>query len=1063
MYVADLHIHSNYSRATSRDCVPEGLAWWAGRKGIGLVGTGDFTHPAWREELAQKLEPAEEGFYVLKPEFARREPLPPGAPTPRFVITGEISSIYKKNGKVRKVHSLILLPGLEDAQRLAVRLEAVGNLHSDGRPILGLDSRDLLEITLECCPKAVFIPAHIWTPHFSLFGAYSGFDNIRDCFADLTPHIHALETGLSSDPPMNWRLSALDGYQLVSNSDAHSPSRLGREANLLDGALSYPSLSRALETGEGLYGTLEFFPEEGKYHYDGHRGCGVCQKPEDTIKADGLCPVCGKRVTVGVLHRVEALADRPEGFVKPGAKPFESLVPLPEVVAACTGGAASGKRVEAQVESILRELGPELAVLRECPAEEIERVAGPCVAEGVRRVRANQVRPFPGFDGEYGRVQILTQPEIERLNGQISWFPGVTAQPREKTAKRAGIKESLPAAERAAQPAVPPVSEPNEQQRDAVLSSARAVAVIAGPGTGKTRTLVARIAHLVEDQGVKPANLAAVTFTNQAAGELRERLEARLGKRAARAMRIGTFHGLCLQLLGEEAPTVLSEQEALAVAEEETVRLGLGCKPRSLLRRISAVKNGAPLGEESEAVQAGYRAYCAALERDHAADYDDLLLRALDQWEDPAAGRAFQHLLVDEFQDVNELQYRLIRAWSKDTGHVFVIGDPDQSIYGFRGSDSRCFDWFIRDYTPVQVVRLIRNYRSEPAIIRSALAAVAANPSTFPRRLEAVRQGKEPVRLVTAQDAFSEALFVVKEINRLVGGVDMLDTQFRPGAEPASRGFSDIAVLYRTHRQEEMLEYCLKKEGIPFAVTGREDYLSDPMVRAAIGFFRFLCSPGDRASLQSLLRGFSVDRAVAEAYRASPQTAEALLPLLRRSFELKGEKLPPVLQWMEELTGGPGGRKPALLLEEWRKRAGCDDSPAMERLVHAAVYHRTMAEFLHILTMGGEGDISRSGAKRVTGDAVALMTLHGAKGLEFPVVFLCGLNRGVLPLEMPGRECDLPEERRLFYVGMTRAKDALYLLAGPDPSPFVADLPQAELVSSGADRRKTGQQLSLFS
>lgn len=270
MYLADLHIHSKYSRATSRDLEPERLSDWARRKGIGLVGTGDFTHPAWRAELKETLTEAEEGLYRL-----RDGP----ADAPRFVVTGEISTIYKKDGKVRKVHSLILLPHLEAAENLSRRLEAIGNIRSDGRPILGLDCRDLLELTLETCPDAVFLPAHIWTPHFSLFGAFSGFDTIEACFGDLSGHIHALETGLSSDPPMNWRLSALDGYTLVSNSDAHSPAKLGREANLLETGRSYPELAHAIQTGEGFYGTIEFFPEEGKYHFDGHRPCAQCLSP----------------------------------------------------------------------------------------------------------------------------------------------------------------------------------------------------------------------------------------------------------------------------------------------------------------------------------------------------------------------------------------------------------------------------------------------------------------------------------------------------------------------------------------------------------------------------------------------------------------------------------------------------------------------------------------------------------------------------------------------------------------------------------------------------------------
>ena len=323
MIIADLHIHSRYSRATSRDCTPEYLDLWARRKGISLLGSGDFTHPQWREELAEKLIPAEEGLYILKEEFRIKDGAAEERYKPRFVISGEISSIYKKNGKVRKVHNVILLPGLEEAEVLARKLETIGNIHSDGRPILGLDSRDLLEITLELCPSAVFVPAHIWTPHFSMFGAFSGFDTIEECFEDLTPYIRAFETGLSSDPPMNWRLSALDRLQMISNSDAHSPAKLGREANLLDIDMSYEGLYGAVQEGKGLAGTIEFFPEEGKYHYDGHRKCHLCLSPKEAEQYQGKCPVCGKKLTMGVSHRIGQLADRKEGFVPERARYFD--------------------------------------------------------------------------------------------------------------------------------------------------------------------------------------------------------------------------------------------------------------------------------------------------------------------------------------------------------------------------------------------------------------------------------------------------------------------------------------------------------------------------------------------------------------------------------------------------------------------------------------------------------------------------------------------------------------------------------------------------------------------
>ena len=414
MFIADLHIHSRHSRATSRECTPEHLDLWARRKGIHIVGTGDFTHPAWREELAEKLTPAEDGLYVLKEECRIKDESVRGDMIPRFVITGEISSIYKKNGRVRKVHSVIILPGLEDAGRIAGKLEQIGNIHSDGRPILGLDCRDLLAIMLELCPSAVYVPAHIWTPHFSLFGAFSGFDTVEECFEDLTPYIHAVETGLSSDPPMNWRVSGLDRFQLISNSDAHSPSKLGREANLLDIPMSYADLAKAVQTGEGLHGTIEFFPEEGKYHMDGHRKCNLCLTPSDTMKYNGVCPVCGRKITIGVSHRAEELADRPEGYVREGAKVFESLVPLREVIAASMGCSAASKKTEREYMRMISELGAEFEILRTLPVGDIRRVSGARIAEGIRRMRDGQVECISGFDGEYGAIHLFSDEETNR-------------------------------------------------------------------------------------------------------------------------------------------------------------------------------------------------------------------------------------------------------------------------------------------------------------------------------------------------------------------------------------------------------------------------------------------------------------------------------------------------------------------------------------------------------------------------------------------------------------------------------------------------------------------------
>src|SRR5215467_4598483 len=345
---ADLHVHSKYSRATSRDLDLEHLAAWACRKGIGVVGTGDFTHPAWCAELKEKLVPAEPGLFRLRDDIEKgvAATLPPACRTAvRFMLEVEISTIYKKGDKTRKVHHLIYAPDFATVDRINARLARIGNIASDGRPILGLDSRDLLEITLESDPGAYFIPAHIWTPWFAALGSQSGFDSIAECYGDLAGNIFAVETGLSSDPAMNWRVSFLDRYRLVSNSDAHSPGKLGREATAFDCDLDYFAIRRALETGRGYVGTVEFFPEEGKYHLDGHRKCNVRLTPRETLANEGRCPVCGERVTVGVLHRIEMLADRREEETKPPTTAGEvtNLVPLAEILSEIVGAGAASK------------------------------------------------------------------------------------------------------------------------------------------------------------------------------------------------------------------------------------------------------------------------------------------------------------------------------------------------------------------------------------------------------------------------------------------------------------------------------------------------------------------------------------------------------------------------------------------------------------------------------------------------------------------------------------------------------------------------------------------------
>jgi len=425
--IVDLHIHSHYSRATSQNMNISSLYRWGKIKGIHIMGTGDFTHPGYFKELQEKLEPAEEGLFRLKKKFAAEEDkLVPAScrdnPS-RFVLSVEISCIYSKGGRVRKLHNLVILPSFAAAEKLNTALGKVGNLKADGRPILGLDSLELLKMALDADEQALFIPAHIWTPWFGMFGSKSGFDALEEAFGDLRTHIYGVETGLSSDPYMNWRVKQLDGVTMISNSDAHSAEKLGREANVLSCDLSFSEMYKAIKTGDTRFvGTIEFFPQEGKYHYDGHRTCGVRFNPAETKKHQGRCPVCGLPLVVGVDYRVGELADRGENYKPKKHKAVEYIIPLSEMIAETKGVKNSNaKSVKEEYAALVSAFGDEFTLLRSTPVEAIRAGGFPEMAEAMRRLRAGNVFIEPGYDGVFGVVKVFKpDEEISKVSGQLS-------------------------------------------------------------------------------------------------------------------------------------------------------------------------------------------------------------------------------------------------------------------------------------------------------------------------------------------------------------------------------------------------------------------------------------------------------------------------------------------------------------------------------------------------------------------------------------------------------------------------------------------------------------------
>ncbi|MBF0515382.1 MAG: UvrD-helicase domain-containing protein, partial [Desulfovibrionaceae bacterium] len=595
---ADLHIHSRFSRATSKTLSVRQLAAWARVKGLSLLGAGDFTHPGWLAEIEETLSEGGDGLLHLKKTTGLEREIPWLADFPmpgdvRFMLQTEISLIYKRAGKVRKIHNLVFMPGLAAVKKFNAKLAKVGNLASDGRPILGLDSRHLLEMALETDPGAFLVPAHIWTPWFSLFGSKSGFDSIEECFGSLAPEIFALETGLSSDPEMNWLLSSLDRFRLISNSDAHSGEKLGREANVFAGEMSYEGVRRALkhggrgDGGDGggqFLGTVEFFPEEGKYHMDGHRACGVVLDPRESRARGGLCPACGKPLTIGVLSRVLELADRDQPAQPKDQPGFSSLIPLAEIVGEVLACGPATKKAKDLLARLIGRLGPELDILQDVAVEDVAKYSRP-LAEALARMRRGEVIRQPGYDGEFGRITLFSDRERREFTsgrvlaaaprkGPTAVKPDRTGQPGRQ------VKPGLPdlaanqlltqAANQTGQSGQPGQADPagglNAKQREAVASRNHRLLVVAGPGTGKTHTLIARIRALL-DAGARPGGILAVTFTRRAASELVSRL-ARQEDAAAQTPRADTLHALAFEYWTQatgQAPVLLSEQAARAL------------------------------------------------------------------------------------------------------------------------------------------------------------------------------------------------------------------------------------------------------------------------------------------------------------------------------------------------------------------------------------------------------------------------------------------------------------------------------------------------------------------
>ena len=1094
MFHADLHIHSRFSRACSRDCDLEHLAWWARRKGITVVGTGDFTHPAWADELRESLVPAEPGLFRLAADAEER--LRRSAPAScggevRFMLSAEISTIYRGGERTRKVHHLLYAPTFEAADRITRALSKIGNLASDGRPILGLDSRHLLEITLDGGPGCYLVPAHAWTPWFAVLGSKSGFDLVAECYGDLASHVFAIETGLSSDPPMNWRCSSLDGYRLVSNSDAHSPPMLGREATTFDVSLDYFAMAQALRTGDGLAGTIEFYPEEGKYHLDGHRKCGVRFEPEQSREHHGACPQCGKLLTIGVLHRVAELADRPAGYRPPGAPAFTNLVQLPQIVGEILATGPKSKKAGAQVDRLVAALGPELGILTEAGHDDLWRAGGGLLAEAVARLRRGEVRREAGYDGEYGVITLFGPGELNRSEALFDLAvpgprPGRPAGSRGPSDDRAGSggQPAGPAgldgqpAGPGGQPAGPARRRPGRRVRPAEPGFApghldpdqRAAAeaesplmIVAGPGTGKTRTLTHRIAAGL---ALRPGGALAIAFTRRAAEEMRTRLAALLpaadpagnpgGDPGSEVpgVTVTTFHGLGLQILREHHGRA-GLAAGLRVADD-AARLEVAAE------LTGSARDGARLLADAAEEPAARERLVKALAARDLVDYDGLIeLPAALLAAEPAVAESLRgrwaQISVDEYQDIDAAQYRLLRLLAGDGRSLTVIGDPDQAIYGFRGADVNLFLRFGQDFPGATTRQLTRNYRSSRAIVTGAMQAIAPSslvpgrvlrPAAAPplRAPGAPRSHAAPgampatagalIGFHEAADERAEAAWIAREIERLLGGASFhsLDTGRAGAPGHEGLGLSDVAVLYRTDAQAGPLGQALNRAGLPFQKSSHDLLERRTGVPEIVREMRLAAAPAGAA-------GAGQRPGPGGAGEQPPRPAGAAV-----SERLRGAVRALAARAAPSAAAALDVRAAGEVLAPLARRCGDD----LER-------------FGTEISLGAQTD-----ALDPRANAVTLLTLHAAKGLEFEVVFLAGCEKDLLPLWVPGRGpaagAELAEERRLLFVGITRARARLYLTCASrrtrhgtardaGPSPFLTAIDPALLDRSGARAR----------
>ncbi len=1079
-FIGDFHIHSHFSLATSKQLIPEYLDFWAKLKGIKVVGTGDFTHPGWTKELETRLEPAEYGLFKLKTNHCLQQEAQPykiNDTDIRFILTAEISNIYKRNGKVRKVHNVLFAPDFETVYKIQNKLDAHNfNITSDGRPILGLDSRNLLEMALEASPDVFFVPAHIWTPWFSVLGSKSGFNTVEEAFGDLSNHITTVETGLSSNAPMNWMCSFLDRFTLISNSDAHSPEKLGRNANVFDCELNYQSIIQAMKTGDPkqFLGTIDLFPQEGKYHYDGHRKCSVCWSPLETLEHNERCTVCGKKVTVGVMNRVAELADRDVLTDRPNRHPYRSVIPLKEMISEIEGVGVNSKRVKKQYDALLRKLGPELYILLDMPIETINQKGFPVIAEGIRRMRNNEVEIKEGYDGEYGTIKVFQNNDAKKFASQNALFKTTTNAPvKQHTTIRFDIEKYLELQEQKKRNAKAfettlfdkeQLADKNEnifglnpEQSKAVQHFTSPALILAGPGTGKTRVLTSRIIHLITNRNIPPDKILAVTFTNKAAEEMRERLKTKLqDTNNKNSITITTFHAFGYGVLKEfhKKTGRTKHFTIIDTADKESILIDeLGCKKKDVKKIISAISKTkqelkTPEEVKNKNISAIFSRYENKMKKYDLFDLDDLMYQTvllLEKHKKIAETyqSKFAWILIDEYQDINYTQYQLIRClFPENDSNIFAIGDPNQAIYGFRGADVKYINQFVADYPKAKVYNLRKSYRCTDNILQASNDIIKQNTKNK-SLLKGVNKGIK-IKISSHKTDKSEAEFVARTIEKMIGGLRFfsMDSKISEGhTDESIESLSDFAVLCRTHTQAEALQKAMNDHSIPHQVISSNPFFKNEPVKTIIDLLKFRLIDNNKFLKKRLTEKniINIPQWVEfDDFTSDNSVENIIITIIDNYFIDNKQEYEAIFRKLIELARG---------------------------------FNDDLDAFLHFAAIGTGTDLYKPETENVT-----IMTMHASKGLEFQCVFVVGCEEGIIPYSLfKQNKTNLEEERRLMYVAMTRAKKYLYLthadkrmIRGKDlemkRSRFLNRIEKEliEMQKNEYKKRKTNLQMRLF-